>query len=267
MYTNFSTQYPSIVKEAIAPYPSFRAICQLNEEHFPKNGYQLYYPSLQHGTAILHTHEQLNAYLASYGEMHRLKLQDAYRRLFADTSLCGKRVHVIDWGCGQALASCVLIDFIRENHVPIDIDKIVLIEPSAAALKRGVHHLQALHSSHPMPQIDCINRKADDLTTEDVETQSKAVKIHLFSNLLDMNSLKIDEVVATVKQSQPGLNYFVCVSPANGFRLAQFFRRFNAAELISARSDQFVAQIFGVIAARRIFRSIFRIEYIFKVNL
>lgn len=267
MCPTFATQYPSVVKSAIASFPSFKAICDLNVQHFPPNGYALYYASLGHGTSILETHEQLNAYMASYGDMHQVKLHDAYRKLFEDGSLRNKSVQVVDWGCGQALASCVLIDFIRENNVPVDINKFVLIEPSAVALKRGEHHIDAIYQRHPKPEVVSINSKADYLNTSLLSTDEGCIKLHLFSNLLDIGSLDMNRLVSSIKETQKGLNYFVCVSPINPLRLRTFYQQFEFSELLSTRNDQLKAQIFGICAMRRIFRMISRIEYIFKVNM
>lgn len=262
-----STAYANNVKSAIAANPTFKAICDFNIQHFPKNGYSLYYRELQKGTAILQTPQQLNTYIASYSDMHRHKLNRAFAELFKDTTLHGKSIEVVDWGCGQAFASCVLIDFIREQNINLDINRFTLIEPSRPALTRGNEHIEAIYQRQPKPETVLVNDRADNLLSSQIKTNGNSIKLHLFSNLLDICTLDLLKVANTIKQSQTGLNYFVCVSPINGLRLKTFSEMFLGATLLSAKSNSILANVFRPSAMRKVAHTISRVEYIFKTNL
>lgn len=262
-----STTYANNVKSAIAANPTFKAICDFNILHFPENGYSLYYRELQNGTAILQTPQQLNTYIASYSDMHRHKLNLAFTELFKDNTLQGKSIEVIDWGCGQAFATCVLIDFIREQKINIDINRFTLIEPSSPALTRGNEHIEAIYQRQPKPETVLLNEKADNLSSSQLRTNNNSIKLHLFSNLLDIFTLDLPKVVSTIKQSQVGLNYFVCVSPINGSRLSTFFQMFSGATLLSNKSNSIIGKVFRPSAMKMVAHAISRVEYIFKTNL
>ena len=264
---NMCSNYANNVKSAIAVNPSFKAICEFNIQQFPVDGYSKYYSQLGNGTAILKTTEQLNTYLASYADMHQLKLNLAFNALFGKEDFNNKSAEIIDWGCGQAFASCVLIDFVKNNNINLDLSKFTLIEPSKIALQRGLEHIDAIYQRKPKPQTLSINQKADTTLSFKRFQSSNKVKIHLFSNVLDMNSLDLNQVFKNVTNNFDGLNYFVCVSPINGVRLQTFYKMFGQSNLLSSNGSSIVTEVFRPSAMRKITRSISRIEYIFKTNL
>lgn len=264
---NMSNNYANNLKSAIAVNPSFKAICDFNIEQFPIDGYVKYYNQLGNGTAILQTAEQLNTYLASYSDMHQHKLNLAFKTLFSTEDFNNKSAEIIDWGCGQAFASCVLIDFIKTNNIKLDLSKFTLIEPSKIALQRGLEHIEAIYQRVPMPITNSINEKADTLISLKKHQSESKIKIHLFSNLLDIHSLDLNKVFQNATGNFDGLNYFVCVSPINGSRLETFYKMFNDSNLLSSNFSSVVTQIFRPSAMKKIVKSISRVEYIFKTNL
>jgi hypothetical protein len=76
-------------------------------------------------------------YIALYGRHHFHKLYAAFDSTKLE-ELEGKNIQIIDWGCGQALASCILIDYLIEKNISPNILSITLIEPSQIALNRGL---------------------------------------------------------------------------------------------------------------------------------
>lgn len=264
---NMSTNYATNVKSAIAVNPTFKAICEFNIQQFPVDGYSRYYSQLGNGTAILQTAEQLNTYLASYADMHQHKLDLAFASLFGKEDFNNKSAEIIDWGCGQAFASCVLIDFIKNNNIKLDLSKFTLIEPSAMALQRGLEHIDAIYQRKPKPQTFSINKKADTrLSIKGCQASGK-IKIHLFSNVLDIHTLDLNQVLKNVTSNFDGLNYFVCVSPINGLRLRTFYKMFGQSNLLSSNGSSIVTEVFRPSAMRKVTKSISRVEYIFKTNL
>ena len=58
--------------------PSFNSIIELNASLVPLQyrSRPWQYPGLNHGTAVLTTEEQCNAYIAAYGNMHQGKINE-----------------------------------------------------------------------------------------------------------------------------------------------------------------------------------------------
>ena len=54
-----------------------------------------------------------------------------------------RRIQIVDWGCGQALATICFFDYLKRKDIKCEIEKIVLIEPSKEALDRATTHVCA----------------------------------------------------------------------------------------------------------------------------
>lgn len=68
------------------------------------------------GTKPISQQEGIVCYLAAYGKWHKNKLQIAFDKINIK-NLCKGDVNIVDWGCGQALATLVLLDFLDDNKV------------------------------------------------------------------------------------------------------------------------------------------------------
>jgi len=264
---NMSNNYATNVKSAIAVNPTFKAICDFNENLYQQGWYETNKLAMANGTGILNNPEQAITYMAAYGTMHQYKLNLAFASLFSKEDFNNKSAEIIDWGCGQAFASCVLIDFIKNNNIKLDLSKFTLIEPSAMALQRGLEHIDAIYQRQPKPQIFSINGKADTSLSIKGYQSSGKIKIHLFSNVLDIHSLDLNQVFKNVTSNFDGLNYFVCVSPINGIRLQTFYKMFGQSNLLSSNGSSIVTEFFRPSTMKKITKSISRVEYIFKTNL
>jgi hypothetical protein len=185
--------------------------------------------SLDRGKAILKSIDQLNQYLYSYGKCHHKKLKDAYKHLILDLEgnpsfNSSTKIEIIDYGCGQGIASIVLLNELMNIQFPVDkISKVVLIEPSKLALERANILLKQ------STKINRINKYLDDLNDADILTDDKAIKIHLFSNILDMAdegkfkaNFSIERLTKIIKASQSNENYFVCVGVRKEENINQF---------------------------------------------
>ncbi|WP_300435939.1 hypothetical protein [Christiangramia sp.] len=160
-----------------------------------------YYEALGRGVNILDKEEYMLAYMYAYGKMHIAKLRFAISKLpdYIDNS------SIIDWGCGQGLASMVLVDEIGTEKI----NSICLIEPSNVCLKRA-----ALHLVQKLSSIKTINKDFDSLNGEDLEAVSQGESyIHLFSNILDVEMYSISNLIQLIKSRFKGTNYFVISSP------------------------------------------------------
>ena len=193
--------------------PSFGGIrsiaYQLLTENFSTPEINAMYDDLQHGTRVLDREELLWRYLYAFGPKHMKKMELALsrmRRLLRELSK--ESISIIDWGCGQALASCCLLDYLNDSRIFIPVDEVILIEPSELALRYAALHLTAYGITQTKP----LQKYLDDITAEDIETKSP-VTLHLFSNILDVDGFDMKRLVQTIGASASGVHYFVCLSP------------------------------------------------------
>lgn len=163
--------------------------------------------SLQRGVKVLTEQNQLLAYLNSYGKMHHAKMMSAISPI--EFNNLQEELEVYDWGCGQGLASICLLEHLNKQDTN-SIDKITLIEPSEIALKRASLHLRKFAAD---TQIITINKDLDSLEDNDFDSKENKTKIHLFSNILDIDLFSMTDLINLIKENFKGENIFVCVSP------------------------------------------------------
>lgn len=187
------------------------------------------YESLNRGVELLETHEQLCQYLFSYGNMHEAKILVALSHLQTEM-FQGRTLQVIDWGCGQGLASICFLDYIKEKGIELDIERFVLIEPSKAALNRAKLHLSCYVDNG---KIKAFKKNVNDIQVEDIVSDVD-VTLHFFSNILDIASVDIKRLAHTISDAICAEHYFICVGPlnANNNRIEAFYNWFKQPELI-----------------------------------
>ena len=187
------------------------------------------YNSLKRGVSLLGDHEQLCQYLYSFGNMHEAKIHAALSHLQPE-KYHGKTLQIIDWGCGQGLASICFLDYLRENSINVDLKRILLIEPSQVALNRAELHLS---SYVEIAKIATLNKYVNDITAENIVSDVD-ITIHFFSNILDVDSVNIKQLAKTLADAICAEHYFVCVGPlnANNQRIDAFYNWFQNPELI-----------------------------------
>lgn len=206
-------------------------------------------PGLDRGKALLSSEDLLNCYLAAYGEMHHKKL-NAIISKFPFTSL-NDDIEIMDWGCGQGIASCAFIDALRQYGLVDKLRKSTLIEPSKTAIDRA-----ALNVSSAVPglAIEVINKYLP--ATQDIDNAIESIHVeypicvHLFSNILDVAEIDLKKLSSLL--SKTGYkHYFVCVGPAyaGNARMEAFARYFQQTDsFCDIRNPQF-----GKIANGKIF--------------
>lgn len=213
--------------------PSFNSIIELNASLVPLQyrSRPWQYPGLNHGTAVLTTEEQCNAYIAAYGNMHQGKINEVLDEIkindFANTDL-----QIIDWGCGQGLATICLFDFFNKHNLSLDlVKKVVLIEPSEVARDRAKTHVNAYLRDED--KIVVIGKYIDDVKVDDI-VSDEPVTLHLFSNILDIPSIDLLRLANSIKISLKGLHYFFCWGPLNqgNNRIDSFWNYFNEADSV-----------------------------------
>jgi len=168
--------------------------------------------------------EACDAYMASYTIWHAAKLGDAFTNL--PRSLRGK-INVIDFACGQGIGTLYLYEFIEKNNLPITINKIILIEPSALSLHRAEINITA---AHPEAKTISVNKKLDQLTKEDIGIGDGLPILNIFSNILDIENIDLKLLSENLRANEQVYNIVSVVSPyyfAGARRIDAFLSYFS----------------------------------------
>lgn len=165
--------------------------------------------SINRGRSVLETEDQLNMYLHSFGKMHEAKLNYAFKKMkkvfFAPRH---KEIDIIDYGCGQGIASICFKDYLESTGRELSIENITLIEPSRKALDRASKLCSLFY---PESNIIEINKDFDSLNLLDLR-QNNRCTLHLLSNITDLD-FDIYSLARKINRNLKGENWFVIVSP------------------------------------------------------
>ena len=121
---------------------SFDKILKLAKEHVPSTRKNNPWIGLNHGVKLLSSDDELAQYIAAYGSMHREKLYSALDTIDNPTQYFSRDITIVDWGCGQGLATMCFYDYMRNLGIEPAVRRIILIEPSEAAICRAQAHLK-----------------------------------------------------------------------------------------------------------------------------
>lgn len=151
------------------------------------------------------TEEQgLYNYLRNYGNMHKAKMLSALSEPFPQQF--DQPLTIIDWGCGQGLASMLFCEkYYKEN-----INQIILVEPSELAIKRASLHCKAVNQEC---SVRTVCKKLDDVELNDISITRNNVVVNLFSNILDIDDYSTSHILSLMDGLTKAENYYVCVSP------------------------------------------------------
>lgn len=211
------TDYSQLLSQTPKNFNSIRQIATSQLAHF-QNKDEIF-RSLGRGVSILQQEEQLYSYMNSYGLMHKAKLLTAFSH-FPFEEIKNSKIDLYDWSCGQGMASIVLLEYLKDHNIHLPLNRIILIEPSEIALKRASLHVRHFDSD---TMIRTILKDMDSLSNTDVGDIAENIKLHFFSNILDVQAFSMHHLIDLLKQSYNGLNYFVCISPyINDVKTARF---------------------------------------------
>ena len=207
--SNFIIESEGVYFELLdKPDYSFEEIRKIGADEYMKIKNDAIFYSLGRGTNILQEAEQLLAYIFAFGKMHNRKLVSAFEYL--PDFYYDENVHIVDWACGQGLATVSYLDFLRENETQQTISSITLIEPSQVALKRASLHVNKWINKE---DIKTINKDFDSLHDSDVSNSQNSMTLHFFSNVLDMNLFSLERLIQLIDKNFSGKNVFVITSP------------------------------------------------------
>lgn len=188
------------------------------------------------GDIIYSDEVQLNAYMAAYIQWHKGKLFHTFDNL-PKWALNGE-ISIIDWGCGQGMASLCLYEYAQKHNLKIKVNEIVLIEPSSVALERARFILSQIDTK---VRISAINSKLEYVTEENIKLFKDNKVFHIFSNVLDIQGINLKHLSQILFTNSSVDNYVLCVSPyypATGNRRIDAFLNYFANNLTFTFNDE-----------------------------
>jgi len=183
------------------------------------------------GVEILKEEKKLFEYIRRHWNMHKEKIKSGIRSLLPKLKEEDEdnSYHIIDWGCGQGIATLVLIDYMQKNglHTITDrIKKITLIELGEPALSRASLHINKFFPQYS-DRLETILADLNELKAWDFAHKEKdCIYIHLFSNILDIIEINLSSLIDLITKVYKGQNHFICTSPYIGDWAASRFNGF-----------------------------------------
>ncbi len=199
---------------------------------------------INHGIDLLHTEDELNCYLTAYGHMHEAKIKTALSSIHNPQQVFNTDLEIVDWGCGQGLATVCFFDYLKQQGITDDIQKVTLIEPSRVALERAKLYVNSYLNADN--KINIVNKYINEVTKDDIENKQK-IRIHFFSNILDISTVELEKLAKLVGDNIVGENYFFCVGPMN----ATSTRIDTFAKLLNITEEQLIGKENGKLKTTR----------------
>jgi hypothetical protein len=229
--------------------------------------------NLDRGTKVLINESECIRYIALYGGHHFHKLYAAYESSEMEKAK-DKNIEIFDWGCGQALATCVLIDYLIEKDINLNLLSITLIEPSIVALQRGRKLVKKMFQDDSSTDsiVKLVNKSMDDLTSSDLVSVPANIKIHLFSSIIDVEGFNLKRLYQLIVNSFQGINRIICTSPNNLRKrrletFYDFFLKSHKPTAIFTSTKTIYGDVFYVMSGKYEEREITRCERQFTVKL
>ena len=183
---------------------------------------------VNHGVDLLKNEDELNCYLVAYGKMHEEKILSALSTLTNLKEIVKNKYQIIDWGCGQGLATLCFLDFIKDGLNIKKPQRITLIEPSNSAITKAVKYIKTISQDY---NTELIEKRLDEVTLSDIEI-TEQITINFFSNILDIESVNLAKLTDLIKNNLKGEQYFICVGPMNATstRIDTFAKLLNCTD-------------------------------------
>lgn len=167
-----------------------------------------------YGRAILQRKDQLAAYWFTYAPMIKEQWEIFWQKI-TPLNINGS-FEIIDHGCGQGLASCLFLDKYGKRFAK-KLSKITLIEPSNIAIETAgkILDLYSKKFGHQIP-IRKVISKIDETNPNKIISENDRPKLHLFSNILDVDSFDPAKYFQSLFSISDNQRYF-CVSHSRDY--------------------------------------------------
>lgn len=208
--------------------PSFQQIRRIANSlisHLSEKESNDLYNKLNRGVNLLGSNEEMCKYLWSFGNMHEAKILDAVK--FLPREIFENDFEIVDWGCGQGIGTICFFDYLKKEGFNINVKKVTLIEPSEYTLNRAALHIESYLGASK--KVITVKKFLDEVTIQDIESDSNLPRIHFFSNILDIPQIDLKELSQKVNDTIAHDNFIVSVGPLNSGnrRLDAFYNYFE----------------------------------------
>lgn len=186
------------------------------------------------GTRPLTEDEAAMCYLAAYARLHTGKIHlavDEYRR----SQPFPKRINIVDWGCGQGLATFVFLDYLENLGIHVDIENVLLVEPSRLALDYAELYLNKRFEGKVV-SVRSVCAYFSGLEDGDLTMPGDAPVFHLFSSILDVEGIVMKDLTARFRLFGQRDNVVFVASPkyySGDIRIQTFVNYLNKATEIA----------------------------------
>lgn len=157
--------------------------------------------------------DDMQEYLANNGKIYKAIIYDALEQFIS--KLDGQTITLIDWGCGQGIASMIVLDYIKEKQLNIKVSNSILIDDDIKALSRAMIHSNVLSYS------DDIKILAYDLNSDISEILEK------LDNQTILNLMINDRIYEKIKNIDFENDYFLCLSNQSNVNIDKFYKDLN----------------------------------------
>jgi hypothetical protein len=161
--------------------------------------------------------DTMQRHLGEQGKMYKALMYSTLE-VFLE-KLSGETITLCDWGCGQGIASMLVLDYIKEKQLDIKVSDVILIDDDTKALGRAMAQVEALAQN----SIKFIPTKSDDNNISDtIKSNKNNIVLNLFAND------KIPISFWTVNYDIFGESYFLCVSNENKEFVDELYENINS---------------------------------------
>lgn len=222
--------------------PSFEDFIRIASHNLSVSKRAYPWIGLSHGVKLLENDDELAQYLCAYGKMHKEKINSALQTIQKPSDYFTKKLTIIDWGCGQGLATICFFDYLRNLGIAPDVHKVILVEPSEPAINRAQEHLCKYIDND---KLSLVNKYINDVSKDDL-SGSNGLVVHFFSNILDIPSVDVDYLADLIRDSISSEQLFFCVGPQNigASRISVF------AKLFDIEDDDLIEEHSGRLSGR-----------------
>lgn len=168
-----------------------------------------------HGRKLLQSRDELAAYMCAYGEMHKSKCFAALQNFpFEELP---STFEIVDWGCGQAVGTICMTDFLYDRGLLNRLKRVTLIEPAAVTLERATENVSTALNGWNI-EVKSIQKYLPSNMQNDAQLNDLRLNlpgtIHIFSNILDIPAVSLRKT-AEIIASGRGPQFVICVGPMN----------------------------------------------------
>lgn len=187
--------------------------------------YSEFYERTQRATKPLISVDEAIYYSSTFTQEHFDRFHHVLNNL-GSAVMFAQKLTVIDYGCGQGLATLAFLHYLHQNnYVANKVVQVHLIEPSHITLALARQFVLAM-AKH----VDiCVNITVHHQTLaqylqDPIENQFDAVTLHFLSNILDICSIQMDLVqLSRCINEQQGRHHICAVSPYSRYVGFEYF--------------------------------------------